>query len=77
MTEIFSDELIGKNAMTSGGYPIGIIDDIVIDTETGELRFLLVKPSEGAASMNKVDSKGRAVIAISTIKIADSNVIVS
>ena len=77
MTEIFSDQLIGKNVMTSGGYPIGIIEDIVIDTETGEMKYLLVRPAEGAASMNKVDSKGRAVIAIGTIKIAESNVIVS
>ena len=28
MTEVFSDEIIGKNAMTSGGYPIGTVEDI-------------------------------------------------
>ena len=38
MAEIFSEEMIGKNAMTSGGYPIGTVEDIVIDTETGEIK---------------------------------------
>ena len=42
MTEVFSDEIIGKNAMTSGGYPIGTVEDIVIDTETGELKYLQI-----------------------------------
>jgi len=77
MTEIFSDQLIGKKAITSGGYPIGIIEEIVVDTETGELKYLLVRPDVGAASMNKTDGKGRAVITIGTLKIADENVIVS
>ena len=77
MTEMFSDALIGKKAMTSGGYPIGIIEEIVIDTETGEMKYLLVRPDAGAASMNKTDGKGRAVISIGTLKIADDNVILS
>ena len=77
MTEMFSDALIGKKAITSGGYPIGIIEEIVIDTESGEMKYLLVKPDAGSASMNKIDSKGRAVISIGTLKIADDNVILS
>lgn len=76
MTEVFSDEIIGKNAMTSGGYPIGTVEDIVIDTETGELKYLLVKPAAGNITQ-KMDGKGRAVVTITSLKLTGDNVIVS
>ncbi len=76
MAEIFSDELIGKSAMTSGGYPIGTIEEIVVDTETGELKYLLVRPSAGIGTQ-KTDGKGRAVISVNTMKMSGDNIIVS
>ena len=76
MTEIFSDEIIGRNAMTSGGYPIGTVEDVVIDTDTGELKYLLVKAVAGNVSTQKTDGKGRAVISIGTLKVSGDNVIV-
>ncbi len=76
MTEMFSEELIGKSAMTSGGYPIGTIEDIVIDTETGELKYLLVRPSAGIGTQ-KTDGKGRAVISVNTMKLSGNTIIVS
>ena len=76
MAEMLSEELIGRNAMTSGGYPIGTIEEIVIDTETGELKYLLVRPSAGIATQ-KTDGKGRSVVAINTLKISGDNIIVS
>ena len=77
MTEIFTDEIIGRNAMTSGGYPIGTVEDIVIDTETGELKYLLIRPSSGNLSTQKTDGRGRAVVSVGSIKISGDNVIVS
>ena len=77
MSELFYEELIGKNAITSGGYPIGTVEDIVADTETGELKYLLVKPASGNVSVQKTDGKGRAVIAIGSMKVTGDNVIVS
>jgi sporulation protein YlmC with PRC-barrel domain len=76
MAEMLSEELIGRNAMTSGGYPIGTIEEIVIDTETGELKYLLVRPSAGIATQ-KTDGKGRAVISVNTMKMSGENIIVS
>ena len=29
MGELFYEEIVGKNAITSGGYPIGSVEDIV------------------------------------------------
>ena len=76
MTEIFSEELIGKSAMTSGGYPIGIVEDMVVDTESGELKYLLVRSAGGNVTTQKVDGKGRAVITFSSLKITGDNIIV-
>ena len=77
MSEIFTDEIIGRNAMTSGGYPIGIVEDIVIDTETGELKYLLIRPASGNIATQKTDDRGRAVVSIGSIKVSGDNVIVS
>ncbi len=77
MTELFSDELIGKNAITSGGYPIGTVEEIVIDTDTGEVKYLLVKPAGGHVSGQKTDGKGRAVISIGSMKVSGDNIIVT
>ncbi len=77
MSELFSEEIIGKNAITSGGYPIGSVEDIVIDTETGELKYLLVRPAAGNISTQRTDGKGRAVINIGSIKVSGDNVIIS
>lgn len=77
MSELFYEEIIGKNAITSGGYPIGSVEDIVIDTETGELKYLLVRPAAGNISTQRTDGKGRAVINIGSIKVSGDNVIIS
>ena len=76
MAELFTDEIIGKYAMTSGGYPIGSVEDIVIDTETGELKYLLIRPVAGNVTQ-RTDGKGRAVITIGSLKVSGDNVIVS
>ncbi len=77
MTEIFSEELVGKNVMTSGGYPIGTIEEIVIDTDTGEIKYLLVRPVSANMSTQRTDGKGRAVISVGTMKVAGDNIIMS
>lgn len=77
MAEVFTDEVIGKYAMTSGGYPIGLVEDLVIDTETGEVKYLLVKPASGNLANQKTDGRGRSVITIGSMKISGDNVIIS
>ena len=77
MGELFSDEIVGKSAITSGGYPIGTVEDIVIDTETGEIRFLLVRPAAGNITTQRTDGKGRAVVTVSSMNVSGDCVIVS
>ena len=73
---IFTKELMGLTAMTTGGYPLGIIEDVVIETTTGEMKYLLVKMRTAAKAGQKVDSKGRAVIAFNNLKIVGENVMI-
>ena len=77
MTEIFSDELIGRTAVTSGGYPVGTVEELVVDTGTGEIRYLLIRPTAGGVSSQKTDSKGRAVVSFSNLKLSGDKVIVA
>lgn len=76
MPELLSSQLIGRTAMTSGGYPIGKIDSIVADTETGKIVYLLVNASGSAVTTQKTDAKGRSVIAFNSLKISGENVII-
>ncbi len=75
MPEIFSNEMIGKNAMTNGGYFTGVVEDVVFDTETGYIKYLLIKGTSGSRSTDKVDSKGRMVLAVTSIQVTGSSVI--
>ena len=77
MAEVFSEEIVGKNAITSGGYPIGTVEDIVIDTETGEIKFILVRPAAGNITTHRTDGKGRAVVTVSAMKVSGDSVIIS
>lgn len=40
MTEIFSDEIMNKVALAVRGFLVGIIEDIVVETATGEMKYL-------------------------------------
>lgn len=77
MTEILSSEIIGRTAMTPGGYPMGRIDEIVVDTKTGEIKYLLIKANANSATSQKIDAKGRSVVSFNTLKISGDNVIIS
>lgn len=77
MSEIFTDEIIGMNALTGGGYPIGRVEEIVIDTETGAIKYLLVRAVSGSLSTQKTDAQGRTIVSFNSLKISGENVIVS
>ena len=76
MTEVLAEEIIGKVAMSNGGHRFGVIEDIVIETDTGEMKYLLVR-SEDRLSGGRMDANGRTVVSFSTLKITDSYVMFS
>lgn len=78
MTErMFTDDLIGKTVMTPGGYPLGLAEDFVIETETGEIMYVLVKLTASPKPGQRIDDKGRAVIAFNSVKVTETNLIMS
>lgn len=65
----FVSDLIKKEVMTTDGELIGVVDNFVIDTDTGEIRTVLVKSSGSVALSNfQKDSKGRYMIPLPSMK---------
>lgn len=75
--KILTSELTGKTVMTQGGFPMGQIDDVVIDTETGEFLYLLVNTTQSSKFGQQIDDKGHTVLTFNTMKISGNNVIIS
>ena len=59
----FATELHGKTVMTEEGRILGKIDNFVIDTVTGDMKHVLVLPSdEIEPKLFEVDPQGRLVL---------------
>ncbi len=67
--KIFVTELQGKNIMTADGKYLGQVDNVVVDTKSGDLQHLLVIPTEEIDTGDyKTDRTGRVVLPFSKIK---------
>ncbi|HUT27948.1 MAG: PRC-barrel domain-containing protein [Methanomassiliicoccales archaeon] len=65
----FITELKGKTVMTNDGQILGMIDNFVVDTLTGEINHVLVVPAEEIDSrLFRTDSHGRLVLPFSEMK---------
>lgn len=65
----FITELRGKTVMTSDGMILGTIDNLVIETETGNVQHLLVVPSEDLPNVNfETDAQGRLILPFKNMK---------
>jgi len=72
---IFISLIAGKMAVTKDGQLLGPIEDIVIDTSTGLVKYLILGPSTKISDM--VDDMGRTVIAVKKMHLDRDYVIVS
>jgi sporulation protein YlmC with PRC-barrel domain len=65
----FITELKNKTVMTNDGQILGVIENFVFDTNTGELQHVLVIPAEEVeASKYKCDAQGRIMLPFSSMK---------
>ncbi len=65
----FVSDLVKKEVMTSDGELIGTVDNFVIDTDTGEIRTVLVKATGGVSIQGfQRDAKGRYMIPLPSMK---------
>ncbi len=65
----FITELKGKTVMTNDGQILGMIENFLIDTKSGDLQNVLVIPAEEIESrLFKTDSDGRLVLPFSEMR---------
>lgn len=76
MTDMLVKELIGRVASTNGGHRYGVIEDVVFDTDTGEIKYLLIRADRPIPGM-RLDPRGREVVSFSTLKVFEDDVIFS
>ena len=65
----FITELKNKTVMTNDGQILGVIENFVVDTGTGELQHVLIVPAEEVEpSKYKTDAQGRIVLPFASMK---------
>jgi len=74
-SRVFISEIAGKMAVSKDGQLLGQIEDIVIDTSTGMVRYLVLGPSTRVSDM--VDDMGRAVITVKNMQFDQDYIIVT
>jgi sporulation protein YlmC with PRC-barrel domain len=74
---VFLGEMLGKRVETSSGRYLGMLDDLVIDTVSGTIVYILVSPS-GAVYLkeHKVDERGRYVIQTDGFRLESDRVVI-
>ena len=74
----FISELKGKTVMTNDGQILGVIENFIMETSTGDLEHVLVIPAEEIdARMYKTDPQGRLILPFSEMKAVKDVVVMS
>lgn len=68
MTKTFSRSLSGKNVMSTDGKIIGLIKNITVDLDTGQVIDLIVKPNKTFDTTGFVTDGDRVVIPFEAVK---------
>ncbi len=74
---LLRNEILGKTVMTANGSVLGVLEEMVLDTETGEIKYILVRSDNNRATGQKIDSKGRCVYTFSKMIVGEKNMTVS
>ncbi|MCE5296068.1 MAG: PRC-barrel domain-containing protein [Methanomassiliicoccales archaeon] len=65
----FITELKGKTVMTNDGQILGMIDNFVLNTATGDINHVLVVPAEEIDTrLFKSDAQGRLILPFSEMR---------
>lgn len=73
----FISDIRGKTVTTGDGMILGVLDNVVIDTNTGEIQHLLIKPSDDLEIRGyQMDAKGRLVLPFKSMKAVKDVVVV-
>ncbi|MDR0778723.1 MAG: PRC-barrel domain-containing protein [Methanomassiliicoccaceae archaeon] len=72
---VFISEIAGKMAVSKDGQLLGPIEDVVIDTSSGLVRYLILGATTKVS--DTVDDMGRAIIPIKKMHLDQEYVIVT
>jgi len=76
--KLFFKEFVGKEVETITGKKVGILEDIVVNTDDGSIVYLIVSTAGNViGSPHKIDEKGRAVVETDRIRIEGERVIIN
>ena len=65
----FATELRGKTVMTNDGQILGMIENFVVETKTGEVQHVLVVPAEEVEPrLFQTDAQGRIILPFNNMK---------
>jgi len=74
----FISELKGKTVMTNDGQILGVIENFIMETSTGDLEHVLVIPAEEIdPRMYKTDPSGRLILPFSEMRAVKDVVVMS
>lgn len=75
---MFTRELLGKDVETVTGRRVGVLEDLVIDCNSGSLKYLIVSTDNTIISMTqKVDEFGRLVVATDCIRVDGDRIVIN
>jgi sporulation protein YlmC with PRC-barrel domain len=75
--KITEDELRGKTVMSEEGLYLGILRNITVDGKTGELKNILIEPSDDVdPRLYHLDKQGYLIFSFDTIKSVKDVVII-
>ncbi len=67
--KMFVTEMRGKTVMTNDGQILGMIDNFVVDTKSGDMKHVLVTPAEDVEPrLFDTDAEGRLVLSFQGMK---------
>ncbi len=73
----FVTELRGKTVMTNEGKTLGMLENFVADTSTGQIHHLLIVPAETVEPrLYKTDAQGRLVLPFTSMRSVQDVVVV-
>jgi len=65
----FATELRGKTVMTNDGQILGMIENFVVETKTGEVQHVLVVPAEEIEPrLFQTDAQGRIILPFTSMR---------
>ena len=75
--KVAENKVRGKTVMSEGGLLLGILRNITVDQNTGNLKSLLIEPSEDIDTrLYHMDEKGHIILGFDTVKSVKDVIIV-